>query len=152
MLTKQKNRAIIEFVTILGSFFSEVSAVAFRFKFPFSQQEHTKSDDSSRPEPQQEADPSDQKIISIYQNAPVKLAIQAPVYEQQAAEIADLIRRGYILVLNLERCDYHTACRLLDFVSGASYAKEFEITKVAVSTYLITPPNVAVSDYMAKAI
>ena len=46
------------------------------------------------------------------------------------------------MVLNLEQTNKDIARRLLDFLSGVAYANEGKITKVAISTSIITPYNV----------
>lgn len=48
--------------------------------------------------------PHDSNIITIYQSRAGKIFIQAPMREQQALDIASLIKEGHIVVLNLERC------------------------------------------------
>jgi len=45
-------------------------------------------------------------------------------------------------VLNLESTNKDVARRLLDFLSGVTYAHGGKIKKVALSTYIITPYNV----------
>ena len=88
--------------------------------------------------------PHDSNIITIYQSRAGKIFIQAPMREQQALDIASLIKEGHIVVLNLERCGSVESQKLLDFISGASYAREYKMNKIAVSTYLIAPPEVAI--------
>ena len=46
--------------------------------------------------------PHDSNIITIYQSWAGKIFIQAPMREQQALDIASLIKEGHIVVLNLE--------------------------------------------------
>ena len=88
--------------------------------------------------------PHDSNIITIYQSWAGKIFIQAPMREQQALDIASLIKEGHIVVLNLERCGSVESQKLLDFISGAAYAREYKMNKIAVSTYLIAPPEVAI--------
>ena len=88
--------------------------------------------------------PHDSNIITIYQCWAGKIFIQAPMREQQALDIASLIKEGHIVVLNLERCGSVESQKLLDFISGAAYAREYKMNKIAVSTYLIAPPEVAI--------
>ena len=70
--------------------------------------------------------PHDSNIITIYQSWAGKIFIQAPMREQQALDIASLIKEGHIVVLNLERCGSVESQKLLDFISGAAYAREDE--------------------------
>ena len=48
------------------------------------------------------------------------------------------------VVLNLENAEKETANRMLDFLSGVTYAIEGKIKRVAKDTYLITPYNVEI--------
>ena len=47
-------------------------------------------------------------------------------------------------MLNLEQTNRDIARRLLDFLSGVAYANEGKTTKIANSTYIITPYNVEI--------
>ena len=49
-----------------------------------------------------------------------------------------------VVLLNLESTNRDVARRLLDFLSGAAYASDGQIKRVANSTYIITPYNVDV--------
>ena len=71
--------------------------------------------------------PHDSNIITIYQSWAGKIFIQAPMREQQALDIASLIKEGHIVVLNLERCGSVESQKLLDFISGAAYAREYNL-------------------------
>ena len=46
------------------------------------------------------------------------------------------------MVLNLEETNKDVARRLVDFLSGVTYALDGKIKKVAASTFIITPYNV----------
>ena len=46
------------------------------------------------------------------------------------------------VVLNLEQTNKDVARRLVDFLSGVTYAQDGKIKKVANSTFIITPYNV----------
>ena len=61
---------------------------------------------------------------------------------ENAAEIADHLREKRTVVLNLEQTNKEVSRRILDFLSGAAYAQEGKVKKVALSTYIITPYNV----------
>ena len=55
-----------------------------------------------------------------------------------------LVLEKRTIVLNLESTNRDVARRLLDFLSGAAYASDGQIKRVANSTYIITPYNVDV--------
>ena len=73
---------------------------------------------------------------------PMKLVVMRPERFEDAAAIADQMRRRSSIVLNLEATPRETARRLVDFLSGAAYALEGRIRRIAAGTYIITPANV----------
>lgn len=73
---------------------------------------------------------------------PMKLVVMRPERFEDAAAIADQMRRRSSIVLNLESTPRETARRLVDFLSGAAYALEGRIRRIAAGTYIITPSNV----------
>ena len=60
------------------------------------------------------------------------------------ADIADHLKNKMTVVLNLETTDKETSKRMLDFMSGVTYAIEGKIKRVASDTYLITPLDVEI--------
>ena len=60
----------------------------------------------------------------------------------EAGAAADHLAAGRMVVLNMEESTRESACRLVDFLSGVTYALDGKIKKVAASTYIITPYNV----------
>ena len=75
------------------------------------------------------------KVVNIH-------ATTQPEKFDNAAEIADHLRERRTVVLNLEETAKEVARRLVDFLSGVTYALDGKIKKVAASTYIITPYNV----------
>ena len=61
---------------------------------------------------------------------------------ENAVDIADHLREKRTVVLNLEQTNKDVARRLVDFLSGVTYAQDGKIKKVANSTFIITPYNV----------
>ncbi len=59
-----------------------------------------------------------------------------------AASLADHLREKRTVVLNLENASKDIARRLIDFLSGAAYALDGKIRRVAGGTYIVTPSNV----------
>ena len=72
----------------------------------------------------------------------LSVVLVKPEKFENAAEIADNLRQRRTVVLNLEDTAKEPARRLVDFLSGVTYALDGKIKKVAASTYIITPYNV----------
>ena len=61
-----------------------------------------------------------------------------------AARAADELRRKKAVILNMENVDKSLTRRVVDFLSGAVYALDGSVKKVAQSTYLFCPHNMDV--------
>ena len=61
-----------------------------------------------------------------------------------AAKAADELRKRKAVILNMENVDKALTRRVVDFLSGAVYALDGRVKKVAQSTYLFCPHNMDV--------
>lgn len=82
------------------------------------------------------------KVVNINTTTQLQVVLVKPEKFQDASTIADHLRDKRTVVLNLESTNKYVARRMVDFLSGAAYAQEGKVKKVAVATYIITPYNV----------
>ena len=82
------------------------------------------------------------KVVNINTTTQLQVVLVKPEKFQDASTIADHLRDKRTVVLNLESTNKDVARRMVDFLSGAAYAQEGKIKKVAVNTYIITPYHV----------
>lgn len=82
------------------------------------------------------------KVVNIHATTQLSVVLVKPEKFDNAAEIADHLQERRTVVLNLEETAKEVARRLVDFLSGVTYALDGKIKKVAASTYIITPYNV----------
>lgn len=84
------------------------------------------------------------RVVNI--SATTKLAVVLVRADQfnNVADIADHLKNKMTVVLNLETTDKEVSKRMLDFLSGVTYAIEGKIKRVASNTYLITPLDVEI--------
>ena len=82
------------------------------------------------------------KVVNIHTTTQLQVVLVKPDRYENASEVADHLREKRTVVLNLESTNKDVARRLLDFLSGVTYAHGGKIKKVALSTYIITPYNV----------
>ena len=61
-----------------------------------------------------------------------------------AAKAADELRKRRAVILNMENVDKSLTRRVVDFLSGAVYALDGSVRKIAQSTYLFCPHNMNV--------
>ena len=122
---------------------------------PLEQQEAEESSYYDRPEPARASAPVEMsqtqvqprrnnRVVNI--SATTKLAVVLVKADQfnNVADIADHLKNKMTVVLNLESTDKEVSKRMLDFLSGVTYAIEGKIKRVASDTYLITPLDVEI--------
>ena len=84
------------------------------------------------------------KVVNIHTTTQLQVVLVKPERFENASEIADHLREKRTVVLNLEQTDKVIARRLIDFLSGVTYANEGTIKKVSMATYIMTPYNVEI--------
>lgn len=118
----------------------------FELEEPFAEaKEERKPRKKQREEEEMEREyeaPSRDKVVNINTTTQLQVVLVKPDKFQDASAIADHLRDKRTVVLNLEAANKDVARRMVDFLSGAAYAQEGKIKKVAVATYIITPYNV----------
>lgn len=76
----------------------------------------------------------------------IELKVVAPMQFEEVSTIADYLVGGCTVFLNVESTPKEIVRRIIDFLSGVAYSIGGQIKKVTISTYIITPDNVDVSD------
>ena len=110
----------------------------------YSRPEPVRSAPAAEPQPMSVQPRRNNRVVNI--NATTKLAVVLVKADQfnNVADIADHLKNKMTVVLNLETTDKETSKRMLDFLSGVTYAIEGKIKRVAHNTYLITPLDVEI--------
>jgi len=79
-------------------------------------------------------------------NKPIKVMVVEPFTFDDAQHIADHLKNRKPVVVNLESTEPEVAKRMIDFISGTTYALGGTIQKVGNNIFLCAPVNVDV-DY-----
>lgn len=87
---------------------------------------------------------TDSRVLNIHATAQLQVIIRKPENIEDAEEIADSLLERNTVVVNLENTNKEVGRRILDFLSGVSYANHGALTKVAHATYMVTPYNVGI--------
>lgn len=75
----------------------------------------------------------------------MEVCVIKPTSMEETKEIVDTLRDNCTVVLNLEGMDVETAQRIIDFVSGASYAIDGTLRMVSSFIFIITPYGVEIT-------
>lgn len=83
------------------------------------------------------------KTVNFTQSQ-MQVVLVKPDRFDDVTEIADHLNAKKTVVLNLETANRETSRRIIDFISGAAYANNASIKKVANSTFMVAPADVDV--------
>ena len=75
----------------------------------------------------------------------VEVAVYAPRSFGDVTEIADALRGGRVVIVNLQGMERGLLQRIVDFTSGVAYTLEGKIQKLAEAMYLVVPAGVTVN-------
>lgn len=85
------------------------------------------------------------KVVNIHTSSYVKVVVYQPLSFDDTQSIVDNIKNRKPVVVNLESLDVDLAQRVLDFMSGAVYALDGTIQKVARGIFVLAPNNVDIT-------
>lgn len=79
-------------------------------------------------------------------NAPaMEVCVIKPNNMDDSREITETLLSGRTVILNLEGLDLEDAQRIIDFISGATFAIDGNLQKISNSIFLVTPAHVDIS-------
>lgn len=84
-------------------------------------------------------------VVSIHTQKQVRVMVVEPVSFEEAQGIAEHLKARKSVILNLERTDGSLAQRIVDFISGTTYALGGNMQKVGNGIFLFVPNNVDIS-------
>ena len=86
------------------------------------------------------------RVINMNQKSMYEVVVYRPKsFSNDTGDIAQSLLAKNAVVLNLEKCSPNESRRILDFLSGITFAQNGKISKVATDTYMITPNNITLS-------
>ena len=87
----------------------------------------------------------DPRPLSVVRARRVRFALVAPQDFGDAQQIADHLRAGDPVIVDLQGCDARLRKRLTDFFSGLAYAVDGSVESVGEQVVLLAPPAVELS-------
>ena len=101
----------------------------------------------------QEEDRSARKnaqVVSIHSQKQVRVVVMEPASFEDAQSIADQLKTRRPVIVNLESAEKELAKRIVDFISGTTYALNGNMQKVGNGVFLFVPANVDISGEMRE--
>lgn len=84
-------------------------------------------------------------ILNLHAQRQVRVVVLEPKSFDEVQEITDNLKNRCPVIVNLEQADSDLAKRVVDFVSGATYALNGSLQKVGNGIFLFVPNNVDIS-------
>ena len=75
----------------------------------------------------------------------MEVCVVKPTSVDDSREITETLLSGRTVILNLEGMDLEIAQRIIDFISGATFAINGNLQKISNYIFLVTPTNVDIS-------
>ncbi len=89
------------------------------------------------------------KIVAMNRHAnPFKLVVIDPEGFDDCPKLVDSLKARKPIIINLEKIDSESAKKIFDFLSGATYALNGNVQKVANNIFIFAPDNVDISANM----
>ncbi len=90
------------------------------------------------------------KVVNLPNSSQIKVVILQPNSFEQSQEICEHLKEKKSVIVNLEFVNKDVARRIIDFVSGAVYGLDGNISKVSNSIFLVAPFNYEITNEMAR--
>lgn len=78
-------------------------------------------------------------------NPGMEVCVVKPISVDDSREITETLLSGRTVILNLEGMDLEIAQRIIDFISGATFAISGNLQKISNYIFLVTPTNVDIT-------
>ena len=75
----------------------------------------------------------------------MEVRVMRPASVDDSREVAETLLGNCTVILNLEGLDIEIAQRIIDFISGATFAIDGNLQKISNYIFLVTPTNVDIS-------
>ena len=86
-----------------------------------------------------------EKRFSVNTSSSLKLILIEPKCFDECAKLVDSLKARKPVIINLERLETEIARKIYDFLSGATYALDGNVQKIANNIFIFTPENVSVA-------
>ncbi len=88
---------------------------------------------------------SPEKKFSVTGTSAFKLVLIEPKAFEECPKLVDSLKGRRPVIINLEKLETETARKIFDFMSGATYALNGNVQKVANNIFIFAPENVGIS-------
>jgi len=85
------------------------------------------------------------QVLNLHAQRQLKVVVSEPKVFEDVQPLADNLKNRRPVIVNLEKADPELARRVVDFISGATYALNGSLQKVGSGIFLFVPSNMDIS-------
>jgi len=100
---------------------------------------------ASRSESKDAKGQTSQTRTTSKETAPFKLVVIEPKAFDECPRLVDSLKTKKPIIINLEKLEADTARKIFDFLSGATYALNGNVQKIANNIFVFAPENVDIA-------
>lgn len=90
------------------------------------------------------------QVLNLHAQRQLKVVVSEPRVFEDVQTLADNLKNRRPVIVNLEKAEPDLARRVVDFVSGATYALNGSLQKVGSGIFLFVPSNMDISSELGE--
>ncbi|MDR1322116.1 MAG: cell division protein SepF [Gracilibacteraceae bacterium] len=88
-------------------------------------------------------------VVNVYSQKQYKVIVFKPCQFSEAESIARHLKERNSVIINLEKTDGDLWQRIIDFISGTTFALEGKMQKIGEGIFMFVPSNVDINDELS---
>jgi len=107
-------------------------------------------EEETREEWQSETRGKKAPVVSLHTQKNIKMIIVKPGTYDDVQEVAEHLKNRRPTIVNLEDTEKELAQRIVDFMSGATYALSGNLQKISAGIFVCTPSNIDITGAISE--
>lgn len=91
-------------------------------------------------------------VVNLHTQRQIQVVLAEPAAYEEVQTIADNLKNQHTVIVNLEHSDPDLSRRVVDFMSGTTYALNGSVQKVGKNIFLFVPNNVEITNEIKKQV
>lgn len=91
-------------------------------------------------------------VVNLHTQRQVQVVLAEPKSYDEVQDIADNLKNQRTVIVNLENTDADLSRRVIDFMSGTTYALNGSVQKVGKNIFLFVPNNVEITNELKQQV
>lgn len=91
-------------------------------------------------------------VVNLHTQRQVQVVLAEPTSYDEVQDIADNLKNHRTVIVNLEKTDPDLSRRVIDFMSGTTYALNGNTQKVGKNIFLFVPNNVEITNELKQQV